>query len=78
MIISVLTGLKNDNVTVNDVSEGAKSYPRSNKWKGVSQEEANAKIAKMGITAHEFTSTKTVEDKLNNIVNKDDQYKKYR
>ena len=67
--------VKNDNVTVNDVSEGAKSYPRSNKWKGVSQEEANAKIAKMGITAHEFTSTKTVEDKLNNIVNKDDQYK---
>ena len=67
--------VKNDNVTVNDVSEGAKSYPRSNKWKGVSQEEANTKIAKMGITAHEFTSTKTVEDKLNNIVNKDDQYK---
>ena len=67
--------VKNDNVTVNDVSEGAKSYPRSNKWKGVSQKEANAKIAKMGITAHEFTSTKTVEDKLNNIVNKDDQYK---
>ena len=67
--------VKNDNVTVNGVSEGAKSYPRSNKWKGVSQEEANAKIAKMGITAHEFTSTKTVEDKLNNIVNKDDQYK---
>ena len=67
--------VKNDNVTVNDVSEGVKSYPRSNKWKGVSQEEANAKIAKMGITAHEFTSTKTVEDKLNNIVNKDDQYK---
>ena len=67
--------VKNDNVTVNDVSEGAKSYPRSNKWKGVSQEEANAKIAKMGITAHEFTSTKTVEDKLNNIVNKADQYK---
>ena len=67
--------VKNDNVTVNDVSEGAKSYQRSNKWKGVSQEEANAKIAKMGITAHEFTSTKTVEDKLNNIVNKDDQYK---
>ncbi len=67
--------VKNDNVTVNDVSEGAKSYPRSNKWKGVSQEEANAKIAKMGITAHEFTSTKTVEDKLNNIINKDDQYK---
>ena len=67
--------VKNDNVTVNDVSEGAKSYQRSNKWKGVSQEEANTKIAKMGITAHEFTSTKTVEDKLNNIVNKDDQYK---
>ena len=67
--------VKNDNVTVNDVREGAKSYPRSNKWKGVSQEEANAKIAKMGITAHEFTSTKTVEDKLNNIVNKADQYK---
>ena len=67
--------VKNDNVTVNDVSEGAKSYPRSNKWKGVSQEEANAKIAKMGITAHKFTSTKTVEDKLNNIVNKEDQYK---
>ncbi len=67
--------VKNDNVTVNDVSEGAKSYPRSNKWKGVSQEEANAKIAKMGITADKFESTLPVEDKLNNIVSKADQYK---
>ena len=65
------------NFIVKDVSTGKRSFrfSTSNRIKEVSQEEANAKIAKMGITAHEFTSTKTVEDKLNNIVNKEDQYK---
>ena len=65
------------NFIVKDVSTGKRSFrfSTSNRIKEVSQEEANAKIAKMGITAHEFTSTKTVEDKLNNIVNKADQYK---
>ena len=65
------------NFVVKDVSTGKRSFrfSTSNRIKEVSQEEANAKIAKMGITAHEFTSTKTVEDKLNNIVNKEDQYK---
>ena len=65
------------NFIVKDVSTGKRSFrfSTSDRIKEVSQEEANAKIAKMGITAHEFTSTKTVEDKLNNIVNKADQYK---
>ena len=67
--------VRNTNFTVNDVSEGLQSYKLSNKWKGISQDEANKKIEAMGITADKFESTLPVEDKLNNIVSKANQYK---
>ena len=67
--------VRNTNFTVNDVSEGLQSYKLSNKWKGVSQDEANKKIEAMGITADKFTSTKPVEDRLNNSLNKEEEYK---
>ena len=63
------------NFSVEGVSEGNKSYNNSRKIPSISQEEADKKIEAMGITADKFESTKPVEDKLNNIVNKDDQYK---
>ena len=67
--------VRNTNFTVNDVSEGLQSYKLSNKWKGISQEEANKKIEAMGITADKFTSTKPVEDRLNNSLNREEEYK---
>ena len=67
--------VRNTNFTVNDVSEGLQSYKLSNKWKGVSQDEANKKIEAMGITADKFTSTKPVEDRLNNSLNREEEYK---
>ena len=63
------------NFSVEGVSEGNKSYNNSRKIPSISQEEADKKIEAMGITADKFESTKPVEDKLNNIVNKADQYK---
>ena len=63
------------NFSVEGVSEGNKSYKNSRKIPSLSQEEADKKIEAMGITADKFKSTKPVEDKLNNIVNKADQYK---
>ena len=63
------------NFSVEGVSEGNKSYKNSRKVPSISQEEADKKIEAMGITADKFESTKPVEDKLNNIVNKADQYK---
>ena len=63
------------NYSVEGVSEGKKTYKNSNKVPSITQEEANEKIAKMGITADKFESTPPVEDKLNNIVSKADQYK---
>ncbi|MEZ7599987.1 ZmpA/ZmpB/ZmpC family metallo-endopeptidase, partial [Streptococcus sp. 27098_8_69] len=63
------------NFSVEGVSEGNKSYKNSRKIPSISQEEADKKIESMGITADKFESTKPVEDKLNNIVNKADQYK---
>ena len=63
------------NFSVEGVSEGNKSYKNSRKIPSISQEEADKKIEAMGITADKFESTKPVEDKLNNIVNKADQYK---
>ena len=63
------------NFSVEGVSEGNKSYNNSRKIPSLSQEEADKKIEAMGITADKFESTKPVEDKLNNIVNKADQYK---
>ncbi len=67
--------VRNTNFTVNDVSEGLQSYKLSNKWKGISQDEANKKIEAMGITADKFTSRKPVEDRLNNSLNKEEEYK---
>ena len=67
--------VRNNNVFVNGVSEGKQSYSRSSRWKGVSQEEADARIAKMGITAHEYTITEHFVDKLNHKATKADTYK---
>ena len=41
----------------------------------ITKEKADELIAKMGITADKFESTLPIEDKLNNIVSKADQYK---
>ena len=67
--------VRNNNVFVNGVSEGKQSYSRSSRWKGVSQEEADARIAKMGITAHEYEINEPVVNTLNNIKPKSDTYK---
>ena len=67
--------VRNNNVFVNGVSEGKQSYSRSSRWKGVSEDEANARIAKMGITAHEYAITEPVVNTLNNIKPKADTYK---
>lgn len=63
------------NYSVEGVSEGKKTYKNSNKVPSITQEKADELIAKMGITADKFESTPPVEDKLNNIVSKADQYK---
>ena len=63
------------NYSVEGVSEGKKSFNNSRKIPSISLAEAEQKIEAMGITADKFESTKPVEDKLNNIVNKADQYK---
>ena len=67
--------VRNNNVFVNGVSEGKQSYSRSSRWKGVSEDEANARIAKMGITAHEYAINEPVVNTLNNIKPKADTYK---
>ena len=64
-----------NNVYVNDVASGNVSYNRSKQIKGVSQEEADARIAKMGITAHEYTINDSVTNKLNQVKPKEDTYK---
>ena len=64
-----------NNVYVNDVASGNVSYNRSKQIKGVSQEEADARIAKMGITAHEYTINDPVTNKLNQVKPKADTYK---
>ena len=63
------------NYSVGGVSEGKKTYKNSNKVPSITQEKADELIAKMGITADKFESTPPIEDKLNNIVSKADQYK---
>ena len=63
------------NYSVEDVSEGKKTYNNSRKIPSISLAEAEQKIEAMEITADKFESTKPVEDKLNNLVSKDDQYK---
>ena len=63
------------NYSVEGVSEGKKTYNNSKKIPSITKEKADELIAKMGITADKFESTPPVEDKLNNIVSKANQYK---
>ena len=63
------------NYSVDGVSEGKKSFNNSRKIPSISLAEAEQKIEAMGITADKFTSSKPIEDKLNNSLNKEDQYK---
>ncbi|WP_045592183.1 ZmpA/ZmpB/ZmpC family metallo-endopeptidase [Streptococcus oralis] len=63
------------NYSVEGVSEGKTTYANSKKIPSITKEKADELIAKMGITADKFESTLPIEDKLNNIVNKADQYK---
>ena len=63
------------NYSVEGVSEGKKTYNNSRKIPSISLAEAEQKIEAMGITADKFTSSKPIEDTLNHLVSKDDQYK---
>ena len=67
--------VRNNNAFVNGISEGKQSYSRSSRWKGISEDEAKARIAKMGITAHEYEITQHLTDKLNRTAFKEDTYK---
>ena len=67
--------VRNNNAFVNGISEGKQSYSRSSRWKGISEDEAKARIAKMGITAHEYEFTQHLTDKLNRTAFKEDTYK---
>ena len=63
------------NYSVDSVSEGKKSFNNSRKIPSISLAEAEQKIEAMGITADKYTSSKPIEDTLNHLVSKDDQYK---
>ena len=65
------------NVIVKDVSTGKRSFrfSVSNRIKEVSQEEADKKIATLGITANEYVINPLVSDTLNNTKPKADTYK---
>ena len=63
------------NYSVEGVSEGKKSFNNSRKIPSISLAEAEQKIEAMGITADKFTSSTPIEDTLNHLVSKDDQYK---
>ena len=63
------------NYSVEGVSEGKTTYKNSKKIPSITKEKADELIAKMGITADKFESTLPIEDKLNNIVSKANQYK---
>ena len=60
---------------VNGVASGLSSYKHSNRITGISQAEADAKIAKMNITANTFTIQDPVVNKLNRIIDRDSDYK---
>ena len=60
---------------VNGVASGLSSYKHSNRITGISQAEADAKIAKMNITANTFTIQDPVVNKLNRIIDRDSEYK---
>ena len=65
------------NFIVKDVSTGKRSFrfSVSNRIKEVSQEEANKKIATLGITANDYVINPLVSDALNNTKPKSDTYK---
>ena len=65
------------NFIVKDVSTGKRSFrfSVSNRIKEVSQEEADKKIATLGITANDYVINPLVSDTLNNVKPKSDTYK---
>ena len=68
----------NRNLVVNGVSEGKSSYrfsKQQHRIKSVSQEEADKKIATLGITAHDYAINEPVINTLNNTKPKADTYK---
>ena len=64
-----------NNFYVNDVATGLSSYNKSKQIKGISEADALAKFANMGITAHEYTINDPVINKLNQVKPKADTYK---
>ncbi|TAA65940.1 YSIRK-type signal peptide-containing protein [Streptococcus sp. LQJ-218] len=65
------------NFIVKDVSTGKRSFrfSTSDRIKEVSQEEADKKIATLGITANDYVINPLVSDTLNNVKPKADTYK---
>ena len=65
------------NFIVKDVSTGKRSFrfSVSNRIKEVSQDEADQKIATLGITANDYVINPLVSDTLNNVKPKSDTYK---
>jgi len=65
------------NFIVKDVSTGKRSFKFSvsNRIKEVSQDEADQKIATLGITANDYVIKPLVSDTLNNVKLKSDTYK---
>ncbi|WP_420790200.1 ZmpA/ZmpB/ZmpC family metallo-endopeptidase [Streptococcus sp. K0074] len=65
------------NFIVKDVSTGKRSFKFSvsNRIKEVSQDEADQKIATLGITANDYVINPLVSDALNNVKPKSDTYK---
>lgn len=61
--------------TVNGISEGNKSYNRSNIIKGISKEEADKKIKELAITADKYAITEPIVNKLNALTTRDNEYK---
>ena len=64
-----------NNFYVKDVATGLSSYKKSKQIKGISEADALAKFANMGITAHEYTINDPVTNKLNLVKPKSDTYK---
>ena len=64
-----------NNFYVTDVATGLSSYKKSKQIKGISEADALAKFANMGITAHEYTINDPVTNKLNLVKPKSDTYK---
>ena len=61
--------------TVNGISEGNKSYNRSNIIKGISKEEAYNIILTYNITANTYEMPELLVDRLNRFVTHDNEYK---